>query len=137
LEQVKLFGQNQLAVAGYAQTVFVIMVINDDFILRTEQSSAAEAAAFRSRFPALDHEALTAKVLIIFVGHRNRIINDRLAAVRARTAVPAGAQRLFANGPAIVDTTRGWTESAPGPDAPAKGSAGVRLSGPVSGSGGH
>jgi len=92
LEQVKLFRQNQFAVAGDAQAVFVIIVINDDFALRTEQFSAAEAAAFRSRFPVFGHEALAAENLIIFVVHRNRTINDRLAAARARTAVPAGVQ---------------------------------------------
>jgi hypothetical protein len=82
LEQVKLFRQNQFAVAGDAQAVFVIMVINEDFVLRNEQRSV-EATVFRSRIQVLDHEALAAEILIIFAVHRNRTVNDRLAAARA------------------------------------------------------
>lgn len=69
-KRIKLFRQNQFAVAGDAQAVFVVMVIDQDFVLCAEQFAAADPAPLRNGFLFDNHDALTVDVPVVFVIHK-------------------------------------------------------------------
>ena len=133
-KRIKLFGQNQFAVAGDAQAVFVVMVIDQDFVLCPEQFAAADPAPLRNGFLFDNHDALTVDVPIVLVIHKGRMVSDKQAAARVVRVI---ARRLFANVPAIADTTHGCPRPAPAADAPATGLVDARSNEPVSGNGGR